>query len=153
MELSDRFWAKVRRGAGCWEWIAARSKYGYGQFSVGYSMRPAHRVAWALVHGPIPTGMHVLHRCDNPPCVNPDHLLLGTNEDNVRDRDRKGRGVRPKGERHGRSKLREKEVREILRFRANGLGATRIAADYGVAPCTIRRIVSGARWKHIAEAP
>ena len=94
--LFFRFWDKVTIGDDCWEWQAYRipPPSGYGQFGMGGRrgrMHPAHRVAWLLWHGTIPEGMRVLHRCDNPPCVRPDHLFLGTQADNVRDMHQKGR--------------------------------------------------------------
>ncbi len=93
--VAERFWPKVdRRGPDeCWEWKAARQAEGYGKMFTTNRCRPerAHRVSWVLHHGPIPDGMFVLHRCDNPPCVNPAHLFLGTNLDNIEDMGRKGR--------------------------------------------------------------
>lgn len=87
------FWAQVRRDEACWEWQAARNSGGYGWFRFGPSRTStgAHRVAYELVNGPIPAGLGVLHRCDNPPCCNPAHLFLGTNQDNVTDKVNKGR--------------------------------------------------------------
>lgn len=87
----DRFWSKVNKTDGCWLWIASRHKKGYGQFKLDGKMRKAHRVAWELTYGPIPPDKNVCHTCDNPPCVRPDHLFLGTNGDNVRDAVKKGR--------------------------------------------------------------
>ena len=75
----------------CWEWRGNRDVDGYGRFRWNYEMFGAHRVAWELAHGPVPAGMLVLHRCDNPPCCNPDHLWLGTNVENIADRHAKGR--------------------------------------------------------------
>jgi hypothetical protein len=95
--LRDRFEARTSRHAGaCWLWTGSRSAEGYGSIRVDGKMRKAHRVAWELANGPIPAGAGahgtcVLHRCDNPSCVNPDHLFLGTNADNARDRQAKGR--------------------------------------------------------------
>jgi len=93
-DVAPRFWAKVAKSDGCWLWTGARASNGYGSFR--FADRPcataAHRAAWELACGPIPHGMHVLHRCDNPPCVNPAHLFLGTHLENVRDREAKGRG-------------------------------------------------------------
>lgn len=101
-----RFWAKVEKSTepdGCWLWTAATFHGGYGMFRSRedgrWVMRHAQRVAWAWLRGPIPDGMWVLHRCDTPACVNPDHLWLGTNADNTADRHAKGRDA--KGERHG----------------------------------------------------
>lgn len=89
-----RFWAKVDRSGGpeaCWPWTGARAWNGYGQFGDGGQIHIASRVAWELSCGPIAEGLHVLHRCDNPPCVNPAHLFLGTHSDNMRDMVAKGR--------------------------------------------------------------
>ena len=93
-----RFWAKVAIGDGCWTWTAAITAFGYGVIQWQGKKRPAHRIAWELTYGPIPAGKWVLHKCDNPPCVRPDHLFLGTVIDNVADMVAKGRQVR--GDRH-----------------------------------------------------
>jgi hypothetical protein len=79
-----RFWARVSRGEGCWEWQRGRS-CGYGTITWRGTETKAHRVAWELTHGEIPAGLHVLHNCDNPGCVRPEHLRLGTHTDNMRD--------------------------------------------------------------------
>ncbi len=104
MTLADRFWARVAVGKPdeCWEWTRYRDRAGYGQaYHEGRDV-PAHRLAWILTHGPIPDGLKVLHRCDYPPCVNPAHLFLGTQGDNVRDAVAKGRlkGATPVGSNH-----------------------------------------------------
>src|SRR5690242_17489981 len=92
--FAERFWSKVKKTSGCWLWTRSRTKAGYGQFTVRkVSQQPlyAHRIAWMLMRGKIPDGKHVLHDCDVRHCVNPDHLFLGTQQDNNEDRDRKGR--------------------------------------------------------------
>lgn len=89
-ESVARFWVKVEKSAGCWLWRGARGPRGYGHFKIQQIER-AHRVAFAIANGPIPADMFVLHRCDVPTCVNPAHLFLGTQADNMADRDRKGR--------------------------------------------------------------
>ena len=94
LTMEQRFWEKVNReGSGCWEWQACRQHNGYGQFYVSRhrTSNQAHRVAWELTHGPIPAGLWVLHHCDNPPCVRPDHLWVGDRADNMRDAVAKGR--------------------------------------------------------------
>lgn len=90
--VEDRFWSKVDSSApGCWPWTATRNSGGYGHIRVGEKMRSAHRVSYELTHGPIPEGMQVMHSCDNPACVNPAHLSLGSNQDNLLDMARKRR--------------------------------------------------------------
>lgn len=96
--LEERFWAKVQKGEGCWEWQAAKTN-GYGRINVEGRAIPAHRLAYELTNGPIPQGLFVLHSCDNPGCVNPEHLRAGTALDNMLDRSARGRptgGGRPR---------------------------------------------------------
>jgi hypothetical protein len=91
--IAENFWDNVTIGGvgDCWEWLRYTNVDGYGRLRWNEKYIGAHRVAWEKANGPIPGGMHVLHRCDNPPCVNPSHLFLGTNKDNMDDRDSKGR--------------------------------------------------------------
>lgn len=89
--LVKRFWAKTQKANGCAVWTSGRDSWGYGKFTAQGKTLNAHRVAWTLVYGPIPAGMCVLHKCDNPPCVEVAHLFLGTHKDNAMDRDTKGR--------------------------------------------------------------
>ena len=151
--MIERFEAKVSRGAGCWEWAAFRQHQGYGQFHTGREgdrkMSYAHRVAYEIYVGPIPKGLLVLHRCDNPPCVRPEHLFVGTTMDNIRDRDAKGRQNGPKGETHHSAKLTAKDVREIRR-RSHAFGeGIELAMEFGVSNCTISKIVLRRTWKSI----
>lgn len=88
----DRFWARVDKSGECWVWTGAALPAGYGRWKGAHRLVYAHRFSWELANGPIPDGMLVCHRCDNPPCVRPDHLFLGTPTDNIRDMNAKGRG-------------------------------------------------------------
>ncbi len=126
--MPDRFWSKVEKGDGCWIWHGARGEKGYGSFSFNGRVTPAHRVAWMLTNGPIENGLHILHRCDTPSCMNPSHLFQGTNTDNVHDMIAKGRN---------RRKLTDDQVRQVVRDTRSNVD---IAADYGVTRQAIRYI-------------
>ena len=89
--IAERFFGKVHKTDGCWLWIARCDKAGYGRFTMNGREESAHRSVWKLKHGDIPEGTCVLHRCDNPPCVRPDHLFLGTQKDNMEDCSNKNR--------------------------------------------------------------
>jgi hypothetical protein len=144
-----RFWTKVdRRGPDeCWEWRACRKKSGYGQFRLGGKMRRAHRIAWMLAYGPVPDGFHVLHSCDNPPCVNYRHLFIGTQRDNVRDRNSKGRQAR--GPAQGRARLTEGQVMDIRGRYSRGECQAEIARRYDMSPGGIWHILHRKTWTHI----
>lgn len=145
----DRFWSMVDKAApgGCWVFKGHKTAKGYGWFNAGPGRGPmaAHRFAYDLLVKPIPSGMFVCHRCDNRPCVNPDHLFLGTAADNSADMVRKGRSPRARGEKSGKAKLTDAEVREILRRRSAGDLCRSIAADFGVHPAHVSRIATGQR--------
>jgi hypothetical protein len=94
-----KFWSRVdipNREALCWEWTAAKRRFGYGAMNIAGVQMGAHRIAWELFNGPIPDGLHACHHCDNPSCVNPSHIFLGTHADNMADRKAKGRALGPK---------------------------------------------------------
>lgn len=144
----ERFWQKVTKTDGCWIYGGCRDKWGYAHVGVGHKRTQAHRYAYELTKGPIPAGMLVLHSCDNPPCVNPAHLSVGTHGDNNADMDAKGRRV--VGEQCPRSKLKEDQVREIASLR--GKVTQRVLAErYGVDQSAIAAIHRGHSWKHLFE--
>jgi hypothetical protein len=137
----DRFIEKFRLGDGCWEWSGSRNREGYGVAFVDGST-PAHRLSWETFVGLIPDGMVVCHKCDNPPCVNPDHLFLGTRADNNADRDRKKRHVALRGERNGWARLTSGDVAVI---RGSGT-AVDLSRRFGVSVRHIYNIKSGKVW-------
>jgi hypothetical protein len=133
---ADRFWSKVKKTETCWLWTGAckGGKWPYGILGTpvkGAAPESAHRVSWELHYGPIPAEMKVLHRCDNPPCVNPEHLFLGTMKDNTQDMLQK---------RRHKEKLWPAQIAEIIqRYRAGGLSQQQLAKEYGVGQVTISR--------------
>lgn len=144
----ERFWDKVAicPYGGCWEWIGARGKHGYGNFWDGQRYARAHRFSLALHGQPILPGQHVLHSCDNPGCVNPDHLRTGTHSQNMQDAFQRGRGRTPEssGENNGRAKLTRSDVAEIRSSRATRL---ELADTYGVSISLIGKIQRREVWK------
>jgi hypothetical protein len=148
--LRERFLSYVQQGVGCWRWVGSKDANGYGRLHVGRLPELAHRISWALFNGEIPSGAHVLHRCDNPQCVRPDHLFLGNQADNNADKMSKNRhrfGV-SRGVAHGRARVTEEQVR-FIRMAA---GSSReIAASIGnrISSRQVRDIRSGRLWRHI----
>lgn len=152
MNLSERdkirFWAKVDRSGECWTWKADLDRDGYGRFSVLHIMKKASRVAWSIEYGSIPEGLNVCHRCDNRACVNPSHLFLGTQSDNISDMHKKGRKSEA-GESNGNAKLTERKVVEIRTLSLSGLSSYALAKQFSVTPTTIQAIVRRKRWTHV----
>jgi hypothetical protein len=128
--------------SGCWLWTGACMPWGYGVGSIRAKNIYAHRLSWLLHRGKIPNRMSVLHRCDTPACVNPDHLFLGTNADNRKDSVAKSRHAY--GERCGQSKLTDEQIREI---RGSSLSSYKLSRIYGVHDSGIRKIRRGDTWK------
>lgn len=147
--LSERFWERVDRSAlspgGCWTWLGASDRNGYGMVSWEKKRRLAHRVAWELERGSL-DGQCCLHKCDTPSCVNPDHLFLGSQLENIADMDAKGRRWRPALDRHPRRKLSSHDVVDVVSLRAFGARVCDLAAAFGVAGSTISMIVTGRNW-------
>jgi hypothetical protein len=144
-DLSD-FLKKVDKTDTCWIWTGSKKTKGYGQFGVNYRVVTTHRYAYENFIGKIPAGMVVMHTCDNPPCVNPDHLILGTIADNNADRDIKGRGNASKGSDHVMSKLTDDE---ILMIRKDSRSQAKIAEEYGVSQAHISKIKNKRSWTHL----
>lgn len=146
--LKARLLNKCRMSdTGCWLWTGPKGSGGYGAFTIRNVDQRAHRASYVLFKGPIPKGLHVLHRCDTPACVNPAHLRVGTVKENMAEREaRKRRDV--KGEQIGTSKLTEADVIEI---RKSTLGQKALAEKYGVAPSHIWVIRARKAWKHLAD--
>lgn len=136
----------------CWEWQGPINPNGYGRFVVQNKHVLAHRWAYAAFVGPIPNGQNVCHACDNRRCVNPHHLWLGTQSENLRDAVAKGRMKPPalRGEANRNRKLDADTVRKIRAMHEGGFPRYRIAAHFGVAPSTIGSIISGQTWKEVA---
>ncbi len=171
---ATRFWAKVDKSGDCWLWTASVRGSGYANFYFRGRCVNAHRVAWILTHGEVPDGLQVLHDCpggDNPLCVNPTHLYLGTIRDNVNDMYAKGRSWydthpeearavlsvrRPqkqvRGEEVGTAKLTREQVLEIRRlFAAGGWTKADLGRAFGVSRMQIYSIVSGKKWRHLSD--
>lgn len=169
---NERFWRRVTEEhvSGCWIWTGARVGDGYGNVRCcGLSQR-AHRVAWMIVSGSIPDGLQVLHKCDVRRCVNPAHLFLGTNADNVADRHAKGRTLSgqalnipvgdahwmrtkphliPRGGARGSAKLTDDEAARAIAMLAEGRLQRDIAAEFGVSQTAISKIRRGLTWRHL----
>lgn len=150
--LRDAFYAhcSTTETGQCWRWNGRLGHGGYGR--LGYSRKTymAHRLSYELHYGSIPDGLWVCHHCDNPRCVNPAHLFLGTPADNTTDMIRKDRNAR--GEKQTNAKLTEAQVREILRLRNEGVGNIALAEQFGVGKTHISHIVTGRKWKHVHAA-
>jgi hypothetical protein len=141
-------------GESCWEWLGKGGANGYGMFGIRIARRQyknllAHRFSWELHFGEIPANLFVLHHCDNRKCVNPAHLFLGTQADNIADMWAKGRGVH--GEQRRQSKLKEVQVKEIReRYRA-GENISAVARGYGVTRQAVHAAAIGKNWKRLEE--
>jgi hypothetical protein len=166
-----RFWAKVNKDGPtmphmetpCWVWTANKHEDGYGRMNVGGKVLTAHRIAWTLQFGDIPSRLCVMHRCDNPACCRVDHLMLGTHKENMRDMENKGRQARgdkngsrlhpesrPRGEASRRAKLTAAQVAEIRSaYAAGGIHQRRLAAQFEVGETLISNIINRKIWKHI----
>ncbi len=150
----NRFFSKAKEcpSSGCWIWSAQKDKDGYGRFKFRishgvFAQSPAHRIAWKMVFGPIKKGLLVCHKCDNPPCINPMHLFLGTCAENIADKVSKNRHRRvARGSKSGRAKLTEDHV---LMIRSSSESRQTLAEKYNVSDTNIRQILKRQTWRHI----
>lgn len=151
-KVIERFWKYVDKKSDveCWEWLAGKITRGYGNIRAKNKMYLAHRVSWVLHNGEIAEGLCVCHKCDNPGCVNPAHLFLGTHKKNMRDMVAKCRSGKKSGECNGKHKLNEKEVIEIrAKYMPYKYTLTMLAKEYGVHTSAIYGIVKYITWKHV----
>jgi hypothetical protein len=150
--IEELFWARVdRRGDDeCWPWTGQRHRCDYGRLRVRGVKRPATHVAWEIANGkPFPLGLHACHTCDNPPCVNPRHLFIGTKGDNYADMRSKGRHTAPpspKGESHPAARL---TAEQVLLIRASTLPASAIAKQFGISVWHVGNIRRGLKWRSL----
>jgi hypothetical protein len=153
-ELSERFWGKVFKTETCWIWMACCLPTGYGKFGIGSKKDGsrgtigAHRMAWMLEYGEIPDGMWVLHRCDHPWCVRPNHLWLGTVKDNMRDASEKGRVRIPhyRGEKNHKAKL---TVADVITIRKSSARTSKLVRAFGISDVQVNNIRSRRSWSHV----
>lgn len=146
-----RLWSRINKNSpnGCWNWLGPKSYQGYGWCKVGKE-RMAHRGAWILTYGEIPKGKWVLHHCDNPSCVNPEHLFLGNALDNMLDKARKNRCNSVRGESHPASVLKTRDVFKIRKlFHSGQMTRRKISERFRVSYAHISSIISGKYWKHV----
>lgn len=146
---------------GCWEWNCSKDGCGYGTMRIGENTFRAHRIMWTIVNGEIPQGVYVLHRCDNPSCIRPDHLWLGTQLENIQDMHKKGRAKKatgsengsvvhiermPRGINHYMARVTPEHRDKILSMRGNRATLKQIADTVGLSLPTVHRISTGAHW-------
>jgi hypothetical protein len=153
----ERFWAKVDKTEGCWEWTGCLNGDGYGNYRLKNRLMFSHRYSY-IIHHPLTIDLlehreiYVLHKCDNPKCVNPSHLFLGSQSDNMRDMTAKGRGIQMNGERHHKTTLTEAQVQEIRgRWLSGGITQLKLANEYRVSKATLNKIILRKTWKHIID--
>ena len=148
---ASRFWSKVDKSGECWEWTGSFTSRGYGKMGICRMTKSAHRLSAEIHFGPIPDGMVVMHTCDNPSCVRPEHLRIGTYKENTRDCVNKGRIAH--GTRQGLHTLSDKSVSEIRTRYIRRKNGPLLALEYGVSISTISHIVRNKTWRHVPVQP
>lgn len=151
-----RFESQIQKGDGCWRWSGAKNNKGYGVFCHNYTKYLAHRVSWSLRNGQIESGLRACHKCDNPICVNPDHIFLGTQEDNAKDCWAKGRGHKNHcfaGSKNPKAKLNQEKVAEIRKALASGMKRSEVAKLFQVSGSTISGISMFQLWRLPGDPP
>jgi hypothetical protein len=143
----DHFWDFVKKTPNCWIWTGYVNQDGYGRIMVPGGPVTTHIFSWKLTNGPIPEGMCVCHKCDNPPCVRPDHLFLGTHLENIKDRDKKDRTAH--GVRNYRHKLNPEKVLAMRAMRASGVGYREIGEAFGVNDSAAWKAIKGSNWSRV----
>ena len=161
--IVNRFWEKVIKTKSCWVWsgYVDDAPNGYGGVFLKGKRYAAHRISWEIHYGPIKNGLCVCHKCDNPPCTNPLHLFLATNKENQKDCFLKGRRASglnngkytrpdrtPRGEKHGKAKLTEKDIKEIRRL-GSKMSQTALGHKFNTSQVNIGSILNNKTWKHI----
>jgi hypothetical protein len=139
--------SEIDKITGCWNWIKYKDFSGRAYCTYGKQTLPAAKISYLVFIGDIPNGIFVCHKCDNYSCVNPNHLFLGTHQDNMTDRDKKNRVA--KGEKIFISKLKNENILEIREMRKNGFSQQKIADQFSISQTTVSRILDGSNWKHI----
>lgn len=149
-----RLWHKIKKVGDCWEWQGARTEKGYGRLSINNRDKRAHRVAWELTYGPIPQGLLVCHHCDNPSCINPNHLFIGTHQDNINDAIKKGfpngwSSGGQSGEKHPQAKLNIITVKKMRELHKKGMTERKLAKMFHIGRTQAHRVVARIHWKDI----
>lgn len=151
-DLAASLWRHVAKSEGCWLWTGATKGRGYGHFSRRGRWFAAHRVSFELAFGPIPTGLRVLHRCDVPACVRPDHLFTGTGKDNYQDMVSKGRNSSPGAKRNGHAKVGPEQVLLIRARVRKGERKAVLAAEFNLSKSALGKLIRGDTWSKLPDA-
>ncbi|HBD93398.1 MAG TPA: HNH endonuclease [Spirochaetia bacterium] len=147
--IREHFQYEINKNTGCWEWTKSTSK-GYGHLGIRGKFYQAHRLMWIITNGEIKDGLFVCHKCDNRLCINPDHLFLGTNLDNINDAIEKGKWQhQPKGEKNGNAKLTKNQVLNIKHLVSNGIPTKTISEKFNISQRHVQYIAKNKTWKHL----